>query len=99
MALSPATVYKHLNLMSKVFGEAARAGVINRNPTDLVSAPSLKGRKEQRALDDHEIVDLLEAAKDTRYDAPIRFTLATGRSLGEFLSLQWNDLYLHGRSV
>ena len=42
---------------------------------------------------------LLKPADSTRYDMPIRFTLATGLREGELLSLVWSDVDLDGRMV
>ena len=95
--LSPATVYKHLVVLRRALREAVTASIITRSPTDPVSTPSLKGNLEQRALDEEEVVQLLQAAKETRYDVPIRFTLATGLRLGEMLNLTWEDLDLDAR--
>ena len=97
--LSAATVYKHLNVLRKALGAAVQSGIIARNPLDAVPTPSLRGRREQRALDADEIMQLVAAARGSRYDVPIRFTLATGLRLGEFQSLEWSDLDLEAGLV
>ena len=58
---------------------------------------SSQGPKGAAALDGEEIVQLLTATLSTRYDVAIRFTLATGLRLGEFMSLRWDDLDLDFR--
>ena len=92
--LSPATVYKHLVVVGKALEEAVDAGLIARNPMEAVSKPSSKSKVDQRALEEEEIVQLLEAARGIRFYVPIQFTLATGLRLSEFLSVFWDDLDL-----
>ena len=62
-----------------------------------MAASSLKGQAERRALETDEVDQLLKVAGGTRYDVPIRFTLATGLRLGEFLVLSWDNLDLDAR--
>jgi integrase len=90
--LSGATVHKHLVVLRRALAEAVRSGIIVRNPADLVPAPSVKARTERRALMEEEIKLLVAAAKGSRYDLPIRFTLATGVRQGELLGLKWEDV-------
>jgi integrase len=94
--LSGATVHKHLVVLRQALTEAVKAGIIARNPADVVSAPSMKVRTERRALTEEEIAALLAAAQGSRYDVPIRFTLATGLREGELLGLAWEDVDLDG---
>ncbi|MCZ2109418.1 MAG: site-specific integrase [Dehalococcoidia bacterium] len=98
--LKPATVYKHLVVLRQAFEAAVAANLIVRNPADAVQNPSVvRGRREQRALTEAEIRKLLDAAVGTRFDHPIRFTLATGVREGELLSLLWSDVDLKRRVI
>jgi integrase len=97
--LSGGSVHKHLGVLSQALDDAVKARVITRNPCDAVSAPSTKARSERRALTGAEITILIEAAAGTRYDVPIRFTLATGLREGELLGLRWEDVDLDGAAV
>lgn len=97
--LAGGTVHKHLIVLSQALDDAVKAGVIVRNPSDAVSAPSVKSRTERRALTATEITALLDAADGTRYDTPIRFTLATGLREGELLGLRWADVDLDAGAV
>jgi integrase len=69
-------------------------GLIQHNPVSAVASPSVQRKEEQRALDTDEIKVLLNAATGTRFDIPIRFTLAAGLRQGELLDLSWSDLNL-----
>lgn len=98
--LKPATVYKHLVVLRQAFEAAVASNLIVRNPADAVQNPSVvRGRVEQRALTEEEIRKLLASAAGTRFDRPIRFSLATGLREGELLALRWNDIDLKGRVV
>lgn len=97
--LAGATVHKVLGIVRKALAEAVKAGLIARNPADAVSSPSVKSTTERRCLTEEEITALVFAAGGTRYDAPIRFTLATGLREGEMLALSWKDIDLAAGAV
>lgn len=98
--LKPATVYKHLVVLRQAFDAAVASNLIVRNPAAAVQNPSIvRGRVEQRALTEDELRKLLASAAGTRFDLPIRFTLATGVREGELLSLRWSDIDLKGRVI
>ncbi len=97
--LAGGTVHKHLIVLSQALDDAVKAGLIARNPCDAVSAPSVKSRTERRALTTPEITALLAVADGTRYDTPVRFTLATGLREGELLGLRWEDFDLEAATV
>ena len=85
--LSGATVFKHLVILRQALDSAVKAGLIPRNPCDAVSSPSVKAAVERRALTEDEISALVARSSGTRYDVPVRFTLATGLRQGELLGL------------
>lgn len=64
-----------------------------------VSVPSVKPQREQRALTDTEIRDLLAASGEERFAVPIRFALASGVRQHEMLSLRWGDVDLTAAAV
>ena len=97
--LSGASVHKHLVVLRRALSDAVRSRLISRNPADLVSAPSVRSRTERRALTEDEIRSLVSAARGTRYDLPIRFTMATGIRQGELLGLKWEDVDLDAGTV
>lgn len=97
--LSGSSVHKHLVVLRQALADATKAGILTRNPADVVTAPSVKVRSERRALTAEEITNLLAAAGGTSYDVPIRFTLATGLREGELLGLRWGDVDLEAGSI
>lgn len=97
--LAGATIHKHFVVLRQALADAVTAGVILRNPADAVSAPSVKAATERRALTEDEIADLLAASRGSRYDAPIRFTLAAGVRQGELLAVRWEDVDFDAGSV
>jgi integrase len=97
--LASATVHKHLVILHVALEEAVKSGVIDRNPMDAVKLPSVRAKSERRALSEEEIGQLLEAARGTRYDAPIRFALAAGVREGELLAARWEDLDIEAQTI
>ena len=97
--LAGATVHKILGILRLAFAEAVKAGLIPRNPCDAVSSPSVKARSERRSLTDEEIGSLLEKASGTRYDVPVRFTLASGLRQAEMLGMRWSAIDLTAGTV
>jgi len=97
--LSAATVYKHLVVLRRALQDAQTEGLIVRNAADSVRRPSATQRAERRALTEQEIELLLQSARGGRFDAPIRFTLATGLREGEMLALCWNDVNFEAASI
>lgn len=97
--LSGASVHKHLVVLRRALTDAVRSRVIPQNPADVVPAPSVRPTVERRALTEDEIRLLVAAAREGRWDFPIRFTLATGVRQGELLGLKWEDVDLDGATV
>ena len=93
---APASVKKTLGVLHHALDEAVKSGLIAANPADHVKAPPLPTNDEKRALNEAEIGSLLSSVSGTRFDAPIRLTLATGLRRGELLALRWSDLDLDG---
>ena len=94
--LAPATVKKQLGVLHQTLEEAVKNELLERNPADYVKAPPLATDAEKRALTQDEIVQLVASAADTRYDVPIRVTLALGLRRGELLGARWDDVDLDG---
>jgi integrase len=92
--LSAATVHKHLVVLRRALAEAVKLRLIAVNPADDIQSPSVRPLTERRALTEEEIRLLITAARGTRYDLPIRLTLATGLRQGELLGLRWDDVDL-----
>ena len=77
--------------MSRMFGDAARWGVIAANPVDQVDAPAYEA-DEKRAWSAVELARFLEAVADRR-DGPLWwFAALTGLRRGDVLGLRWGDL-------
>lgn len=96
--LSPRTI-KHVHrLLHRVFGHAAKWGVIKRNVVALVDAPRVP-MKEAPALKLTEIPTML-AALQGRMMYPIAVVaLGTGMRRGELCGLRWQDVDLDAGSL
>ena len=91
----PATVRNILALLRQALQAAVTAELLARNPASAVPNPSLaRGRRERRALDETEIIELLRVAEGTAYDMVVRFALATGARRGELLGAAWDAIDL-----
>lgn len=95
--LSPATVNRHLALLSHACSYAMKElGWIDANPCTKVSKPK-EPRGRVRFLDDDERSRLLSACRDSSnldlYPAVV-LALATGARHGELFGLRWPDVDL-----
>lgn len=89
--LSPRSVrYVHTTL-HEVLGYAYKRQIIPKNPAEFVAVPKQK-KYEAQVYDKQEVGALLEAAKGTALDIPIRLAVGLGLRRGELLALQWDDV-------
>ena len=93
--LAPATVKKILGLLRQSLEAAVAAQLLVRNPASSVASPTLAGKtRERRALDESEIIRVLEIAEGTAYGVAIRFALSTGARQAELLGATWESIDL-----
>ncbi len=91
--LSPTTVRHVHEILSKALGQAARWGLITRNPAALVQPPR-RAHHEMQTLDADQTRALLETAHGDRLEAVYVLAVATGMRQGELLALRWRDVDL-----
>ena len=97
-ARAPATVWGILRLLRQVLKSAVTQELLVRNPALAVPNPSrTRGRNERRALNEAEIMELLEVSRGTEYDMVMRFALATGVRRAELLGATWDAVDLERR--
>jgi len=89
--LSARTVrYLHA-VLSSALKQAARWGMLPRNPAEWVELPK-QARKEMHALSPDEAARFLKAAAEDRWGVLFAFAVATGMRPEEYLGLQWKDV-------
>ncbi|MBV9100379.1 MAG: site-specific integrase, partial [Candidatus Dormibacteraeota bacterium] len=91
--LSPTTVRHVHEILSKALGQAARWGLITRNPAGLVQPPR-RAYYEMQTLDREQTRALLEAARGDRLQALYVLAVTAGMRQGELLALRWRDVDL-----
>lgn len=103
LGLSPATVRKHHNLLSKALAKAKAEGLIQQNPVLEATPPRVPKPKHNR-LTQEQLDRLLEFAKTYRNQRgetpflrwyPLLYVLSyTGMRIGEAFGLKWDDVDL-----
>lgn len=94
MALSSATVRRHISILSSALKQAVKSGMITANPCKEVSIPATRKRKADVFNKD----EYLKLEKALFYDqdkvkaTAVLLTLKTGIRLGELAALRWCDL-------
>jgi integrase len=89
--LSARTVRHCHAVLHNAFNEAVQQGVIARNPTRDVTAPSIV-RKELCTVSRHQVKQLFAISKGARWHALWALLIATGMRLGEATALRWQDI-------
>ena len=90
--LSPATVIKDLNTLSKVIklGQIGWGVYLTSNPISSIQKPKVVGHRVRRLSQQEEDILLNQSSFQMR--AIVIFAIETGMRLGEILSLSWNDI-------
>jgi len=90
--LSPATVIKDLNTLSKVIklGQVGWGIYLANNPISNVQKPKVVGHRVRRLSQQEENILLNQSSFQMR--GILIFAIDTGMRLGEILSLTWNDI-------
>lgn len=90
--LSSQTVRHYHMLLSKIFNDAVRLEIVEKNPLQRVFAPKVKQRRIK--LEDTSLEDILQALEEEpiQYQVLINLTIGTGMRLGEVAGLEWRHI-------
>jgi integrase len=91
--LNPLTVRHHHALLHRALKNAMEWGLIMRNPADTAHPPKAQPT-EINIMNEGEIQEFLEAAKQTPYFHLFHTILFTGLRRSEVLALRWSDIDL-----
>lgn len=92
--LAPGTTVRARSVLGNAMHRAVAWGLIPASPVGVVSPP----RPERPRLEvptPAELLRLIEAARDTRWEIPVLLAATTGARRGEVLAVRWSDLDLH----
>ena len=89
--LSPKTIREHHRLISMVFSQAVKEGLVLYNIAERGTPPKVQ-RKEAEHYELDLIRDILEAleSEDLKWQCLINVMIASGARLGEVMGLRWN---------
>ncbi|MEG2650931.1 MAG: tyrosine-type recombinase/integrase, partial [Eubacterium sp.] len=99
--LAPATVRRHLSVLSSALKQALKEEKIKSNPCTNVVVPVIR-RKEVRVLSTDEYRRLEQSLYETFENprsAAILLTLKTGLRLGELAALQWDAIDFNKKAI
>ena len=88
--LSAQTVIHCHRVLHKALRQAVKWQMAPRNVCEAVEPPTPE-KHEMRALDEAQIVWLLEGTRGTRFYMPCLFAACTGVRRGELLACRWED--------
>lgn len=101
---SPATAYKKVSAIKRVFQLAVLRGQIEKNPFKHLQRPKI-AEQEIRVYEDEECYRLLRAARDVSRDNGINWELliavglCTGMRRGELLNTAWRDVDFEKQTI
>ncbi len=95
---SDATRQRVYNILRLAVRDAMRDGLLAESPLRGLRQPRI-ARKEARYLTPLETRALLDAAKGTRYHAPLALIAGLGLRKGEALGLRWEDVDLEAATL
>jgi integrase len=98
--LSNKTIIHHHRLLSVMFADAVRWGLMKENPCTKVQPPRPE-YKEMKCLDEEGVSRLLECLQEEpiKTQAMIITALVTGCRRGEVAALQWSAIDLNNKTI
>lgn len=96
--LSERTIISFHKIIHRALEQAVKWQIISINVSNGVDKPKAKKRKNQ-VLNEKEVKELLEKAKNTRLYIPIVLGTYTGMRRGEILGLTWDNIDLIKGSI
>lgn len=92
--LSERTVLQHHLILSTMFTDAVRWGLMRENPCSKVAPPKIENKKEMRSLDEVGLLRMLQCIENEpiKLQAMIMLPLVTGCRRGEIAGLEWGHL-------
>lgn len=99
-SLSNKTVLHHHRLLSTMFSDAVRWGMMKENPCAKVQPPK-PAQKEMACLDEEGIACMLECLQQEpiKTQALVMTALVTGCRRGEVAAMQWPDINMEGKTI
>jgi integrase len=85
------TIQKIHKLLRSSLGNAAKTGMIVRNPVSYARPPS-DPVSEMKILDESQVIHFLVSIIGHRWEALFHLAITTGMRRGELLGLRWDDL-------
>jgi integrase len=84
-------------VLRRALTDAARRGIITRNPAELAHEPKRRplARTEQRASNAQQLKEFLDLAANHRLFATFWLAANTGMRREELLGLRWSDIDIH----
>jgi integrase len=88
---APRSVLQCYRVLSSSLRQAVRWQMIGANPAAAVQPPRIS-RAENTVPDGEALLRLIEAAKGTPMELPVRIGASTGMRRGEVAGLRWSDI-------
>ncbi len=87
------------SLLSGMFKQAEKNGIIKKNPVPLATLPKAKAKKSRRVMTLEEQEMFLKYARQQGDGEIVEFALSTGMRIMEIAGLQWSDIDFHDRVI
>lgn len=96
--LSPRSVEQVHTVLHGALGRAVQLELLNRNPSDAVSAPR-PAQTEMKTLSAEDAKHLFQVTEGERFHALWVVLATTGMRLGEAMGLRWSDIDLNAGGI
>ena len=97
LTIASKTKKNHLGVISIMFKQAVREGIVSQNPCDLATLPKIIHKERHRMLDSDDIELIIE--KSGKWKLYYAFLLYTGLRAGDVAMLSYESLDINGKSI